>query len=89
MLAITRGVHHCTKCRYYAYHGLPKHQQVRVGNRIHHPACQIVRPIQYNSPALQAAVRRVTTGASIDDAKDAPFIVLGLLGLGMMAVARR
>lgn len=85
-LAVTREKHYCPKCQSYAYHNHPKQTQVVVGNRIHHPNCSIVRVGKRRGP-LNIASGRVVTGGTVDDNKDAPFVVLGAIGIGLIIAA--
>lgn len=58
-LAHTRRLHLCPRCYHYAYHR--GQTEVRVGARIHHSACPILR-----------AAPRVRTGADAAPTGDAP-----------------
>lgn len=87
-LAVTREKHYCPKCQFYAYHNHPKQTQVVVGNRIHHPNCSIVSTGRnIKRPAQPMMTGNVVTGGTVEDNKDAPFVVLGAIGIGLVIAA--
>lgn len=75
-LSSTRVNHTCPKCETYAYHS--RQSAVTVGKRVHHPSCSIVR----------GCMNVRTAGSTFDKQADAPFVILGALGVGLLIAAR-